>query len=307
MNWKPPVLDDPNGIPQGDMPGGRVHIGQRSIAKAQRLFPLLMDQLVPLLDGHSSPRAVISVYGGSGCGKSVMGSLLAYYLNDIGLGTYILAGDNYPHRIPRDNDRERLLIFREYGLKGLVIGGQYTKERNGIVLSLQAQGLDSSPRICEKHPWLVAYQAAGRKGLEGYLGTPGEIDFDEAVRIIGEFKSGAKKMMLKRMGREENETWYDSVNVDGLRILIVEWTHGNSEYLRGVDIPVFLSSSPQETLESRQLRNRDVGCDSSFTEMVLDIEQRVLMRQAATAKIIIAKNGETLSYKSFRSMMGVGQ
>lgn len=175
-----------------------------------------------------------------------------------------------------------------------VASGQYTKKQNAVLLSLQAEGTDSSPQLCEKYAWLATYQSAGRRGLEGYLGTPKEIDFDEVCRIIHDFKAKAATLLLKRMGREVSEIWYDPVNFEGTRVLLLEWTHGNSQYLRDVDIPIFLSSSPQETLEFRRFRNRDHGCNSPFTEMVLDIEQRMLLSQEATAKLIVGKTGEIL-------------
>lgn len=43
-------------------------------------------------------RAVITVCGGSGVGKSEIASLISYYLNAEGVGAYTLSGDNYPRR-----------------------------------------------------------------------------------------------------------------------------------------------------------------------------------------------------------------
>ena len=67
-------------------------------------------------------------------------------------------------------------------------------------------------------------------------------------------------------------------------MLLVEWTHSNSEYYSGVDIPIYLDSTPQETLQSRLERNRDQWIDNPFTMMVLDIEQKMLkMRRKSLA------------------------
>ena len=33
---------------------------------------------------------------------------------------YTLSGDNYPHRIPKYNDAERLHVFRESAIRGMV-------------------------------------------------------------------------------------------------------------------------------------------------------------------------------------------
>jgi alpha-galactosidase len=305
--WHPPAIDNLDAIPKGDMPGDRIIVNPESAAKSRAILPRLMDALVPVLESRVPSRAVVSVYGGSGSGKSVVGSLLAFYLNDLGIGAYVLSGDNYPRRIPRDNDRERLWTFRECGIKGLVSSGEYTDERRLILQDLQHRGLDASAALRKDHPWLAAYQSAGRAALEGYLGTPREIDFEEVNGIVARFKAGSSDLMLKRMGREEHDLRYERVSVAGKRVLLVEWTHGNSDWLRGIDLPVYLDSNPRETLEYRKSRARDAECDSPFTEMVLDIEQRLLIAQAPKAKFIVARNGEILSLERFQTLSGKGE
>ena len=86
-------------------------------------------------------------------------------------------------------------------------------------------------------------------------------------------------------------------------MLIVEWTHGNSDYLEGVDIPVLLNSTPAETLAHRRARNRDGKTDSAFTTLVLEIEQQKLEDQARKARLILSKQGELLSYAEYRRIM----
>lgn len=54
------------------------------------------------------------------------------------------------------------------------------------------------------------------------------------------------------MGRKPEELWYEEVDFKDIKVMVIEWTHGNSYYLKGVDIPVLLSSTPQETLEFRK-------------------------------------------------------
>ena len=112
-----------------------------------------------------------------------------------------------------------------------------------------------------------------------------------------------EKRFIKRMGREETELWYDPVDFSDKNIMIIEWTHGNNHNLQGVDIPVMLNSTPQETLEHRKSRNRDGATDSSFTTMVLEIEQEMLISQAPKAKLIMSKSGEILTYRDFVKIM----
>ncbi|MBN2812268.1 MAG: hypothetical protein JXP39_10295 [Spirochaetales bacterium] len=294
---------DLSAIPKGDMPGDKVEINADHVMKARAIFARLSPMIAQTLSAGPSSRAVVSVYGGSGVGKSEIGSLLSYYLNELGIGSYLLSGDNYPRRIPRDNDYERQRLFREQGLKGLVSSGEYTAARMAELRELQEKKRDSDPAALRDYPWLASYQKAGRSALESYLGTPDEIDFGEINGIIGSVKAGSGSVFLKRMGRDPADVWYDAVDFSNVRVLIIEWTHGNSGYLDGVDIPVLLNSTPEETLAHRRSRNRDGAVDSSFTSMVLAIEQELLARRASLAKLIIAKNGDILSFRRYLESM----
>jgi alpha-galactosidase len=221
----------------------------------------------------------------------------------MGIGSYTLSGDNYPRRFPVYNDAERLHIFRESALQEMINAGVYTEERFQIIQELQKKGEDADDKYVIRYPWFSSYLAGGVKGLKGYLGTPNEINFDAVTNIVSAFKEGANEIWLKRMGREESELWFEKVDFSEVNILIIEWTHGNSDYYKGVDIPVLLNSTPQETLAHRRARNRDGKTDSSFTMKVLELEQNMLREQACKAKIIVTKQGELIDYKSYQALM----
>ena len=302
-NWKPPVL--PEEIEQADVPGSKVVITEYHIDRAGRIFPYLLEEIEKVKSKNDNGKVVVSVSGCSGVGKSGISAVLSYYLNDIGIGSYILGGDNYPRRIPEYNDAERLHLFREGGLKGLVKDGEYTKERFDIVHKLQEDGNDADSENIKKYPWYESYINGGRNALKEYLGTANELAFKEVEDVVNQFKSGAEKIWLKRMGRSNTQIWYDDVNFKDIGVLLIEWTHGNSDYFEGVDIPILLHSTPQETLKYRLLRNRDCGIDSPFTAMVLNIEQGTLVEQAHKAKIIILPNGDRLSYEEYCKYIGM--
>lgn len=298
-----PVVSDLSSIPVGDMPGDSVQISEAHLAKAQHIFPRLVELLTPTLEAEG--RAVVSVCGGSGVGKSETGSLLAYGLAQHGIGSYLLSGDNYPRRLPAANDAERLRVFRTAGLRGLVEAGGYDDRVRDDLSRLQADGLDADPSLVAAHPWLAGYLRAGRAALADYLGTPAEIDFAELNAILAAFHDGADALMLKRMGRAEGQLWYDRVDVSGVRVLVVEWTHGNSDHLVGVDVPILLNSTPAETLAHRRSRSRDGAVDSPFTTLVLGIEQAKLAAAAHRAKIIVARSGEMLEFAAYQRSMGL--
>lgn len=195
-------------------------------------------------DKQEHERLVISLFGGSGSGKTtIAGALQQYLLND-GIGCFLLGGDDYPHRIPKRNDEERLRIFEE----------------------------------------------SGEDGLRDYLGTPEEIDFDCINEVLAAFHAGENTITLRHMGREDGEIFSEETSFEGIRVLIVEWTHGGSEYLEGVDLPVFLESSPEETRERRIRRNRDANAASPFINMVVELEGEKLKRQRNRAKLIVGKD-----------------
>lgn len=294
-------------VPKGDMPGDKIEINEDHIKKAKVILPKLLDILIPAVKEHKQHRAVVAVCGGSGVGKSEIASLLSYYLNIMNIGSYTLSGDNYPHRIPKYNDAERLRVFRQCALMGLISYGEYTEEIGKKLIELQKIDRDSNPELVKEYPWLYIYQSSGRNGLKNYLGTPNEINFSELTNIISQFKNGAETILLKRMGREETELWYEAVDFKSKSVMIIEWTHGNNDNLQGVDIPILLNSTPEETLQHRKARNRDGAIDSPFTSLVLGIEQDLLVSQALKAKLIVSKNGDMLSYNDYIKLMTNGQ
>ena len=284
-------------IPHGDMPGDQVCIGPDHIRKSKVIFAELLKILPDVIE---SGKAVISVCGGSGVGKSEIASLLSWYLNQLGIGSYTLSGDNYPRRIPKYNDAERLRIFRQSGVKALASADMLDEEVYSALRSLQEKDDDANQEYLDQYPWFKTYLDGAVLGLKGYLGTKHEIDFDEISEIVRQFKMGAENIWLKRMGRTECDLWYEKVDFRAIHVLVIEWTHGNSDYYEGVDIPVLLNSTPEETLAHRRSRNRDGKTDSPFTMRVLEIEQQMLDAQAHKAKIIISKPGSLITYEELR-------
>lgn len=296
-------IEDIDNIPKGDMPGDKIQIGEEHFIKAKTILPKLIDILLPILNDHSKQRVVIAVCGGSGVGKSEIASLLSYYLTKLNMDSYTLSGDNYPHRIPKYNDAERLRVYRQNGIRGMISHGEYISGRHEILMQLQEDNQDANCEYIKEYPWLAIYQQAGRNGLKDYLGTAKEINFSEITNIISQFKNGADTVYLKRMGREETQLWYEAIDFSNKKVMIIEWTHGNNDNLQGVDIPILLNSTPEETLEHRKARNRDGATDSPFTSIVLGIEQDMLVSQASKAKVIIAKNGDILTYSDYIKLM----
>lgn len=296
-------LNIPSDIPHGDMPGDKIEIGDSHIAKARTIFPALVEQLKKAAASNSFGRAVVCVHGGSGVGKSEIASILSYMLTSAGIKSYTMSGDNYPHRIPMYNDAERLHTFREGGVRALAASKLSNPSVIAKLQELQKADDDANEAHISEYDWFKTYLDGGRSALENYLGTPKEIDFEEVDSILSAFLNGADKLWLKRMGRDESSLWYDEVDMSDTKVLILEWTHGNSDYLSNVDIPILLNSTPEETLEHRRSRNRDGKLDSPFTMLILNIEQEKIKSQASKAKIIITKSGELIDFETFSKLM----
>lgn len=302
--YRMPTIDDTTQIPTGDMPGDKVEIGQDHLQRAEAILPELWPMLQQALEQGPARRAVVAVHGGSGVGKSEIGSVLAHVMRHNGIGAYVMSGDNYPHRIPRENDAERLRTFRTAGVKGLVAAGLYDEQVRTRLAELQAADRDAAVEQAHEDPWLTTYRAAGARALDDYLGSQEEIDFAEVNAILAAFKGGAESLLLKRMGREPGELWYERVDLRDVQVLVVEWTHGNSQHVEGVDIPILLNSTPAETLAHRRSRARDGATDSPFTSLVLAVEQEHLHDQAHRARIIVTKAGEVISHDAYLRSMG---
>lgn len=271
----------------GDMPGDKISIGPSHTDRAERIVPYLADWL----NKNPSPKKVITVYGGSGVGKSEIGSLLAYYLRETGFPTYLLSGDNYPLRIPEDNDKERLRIFRYGVLSALSWDPSFSNEQMKQLREIWEQNDDFGRH---NETW-SKFIDSGLSHLRNYLATDYEIDFSLINRIIRLFKLGEDIIPLKRMGREFNSIMMEPVDFSSTKILLVEWTHGNNPKLNGIDYSIFLSSTPEETQAHRRSRARDKGVDSPFVSMVLAVEQDILKTQIDSASLIVSLTGEILS------------
>ena len=290
IGWTPPKLS-PSSLTVGDMPGDKVKINETHIAKANTAFPRILQEL----QQEGSGRLVISVFGGSGAGKSETGAVLAHYCREAGYPAYLMSGDNYPFRAPSMNDAERLNQYRAAGLRAVSQAGNFVDSWMDDIRAAWETDSDAIPDKAHAHEGFAIYQQAGRAALESYLGTLNEIDFPLINSIISRFKSGAVSIPLKRMGRTAADIRFDTVDFTDIRALIIEWTHGGNPLLVNVDLPVFLYSTPAETLAHRRARGRDKGTDSPFVSIVLDIEQKMLNGRAAEAAIIVGKDGQILS------------
>ena len=132
----------------------------------------------------------------------------------------------------------------------------------------------------------------GVKVWEKYLGTDKEIDYDAVNQVITSFRERKSQINIRYIDSEKEKIYEKNEDFSEIDILLIEWTHGNNERLKYIDIPIYLRSTPEETLRYRMERNRDADIDSPFTALVLKIEQKLLEQQISRAKIIMNLSGE---------------
>ena len=152
-------------------------------SKAAKLFSALLDQL----RNCTKSKVVIAISGGSGVGKSTTANLIHQYLENLGIGCALIGGDEYPWRIPVQNDAERLRILRQAGVKGMLSDGVFDDKSWKELNALQKQMVDADPKYSEVYPWHRSYLSHGRKALAGFLGSASEQDYADVQALIDAF------------------------------------------------------------------------------------------------------------------------
>lgn len=265
---------------------------------ADRILPLIAERMNSQYADQK--RIVIAVAGGSGAGKSAISSLLSHAMNDLGVFTVRLSGDNYPRRIPEQNDAERYRLYRVAGLQYLLSNGLYNSQVRSDLRVLQEAGSEFDPEQVKNYSWLQQYQMAGIEALKQYLGSDSEQDFNDINRVIAAFKNGDHSVWCKKMGRVDIARWYDNVQFPDCAVMIIDWTHALSTNLTGVDIQVLLASSPAETQAIRVARGRDKFADSPFVASALKLEQKSINDRADCNTMIFNRQGNLISLDQFQ-------
>lgn len=106
-----------NNLPHGDMPQDFTIPKEEYVPGAKKLLDLIRPDIDTLTKNNE--KIIITLSGGSGSGKSTTASLLGGLLEDEGHHVYIMSGDNYPWRIPEENDAMRMQIYESKGRPGL--------------------------------------------------------------------------------------------------------------------------------------------------------------------------------------------
>ena len=290
-------------IPGGDMPGDSVDINESTINNAKNLFTSVKEEIAGNIRNNPYGRTIISVAGGSGSGKTSLSAMLAYFLNTSGIGAYTISGDNYPHMIPVENDASRLRVFRHNGVRAVVDARLGSPEVFQEIKKFQERENETGHVEPVDKPWYQVYIAGGKAALNRHLGTPHEQNYNEINDVLNAFRDGAETIWLRRMGRDNTAFWYEEKNFANVSVLILEWTHGLSQFLTGIDTPIFLNTTPEETYADRKRRGRDGNTDTDLIKAVVEIEQRQLINEVSRARIIVSRSGHVITFDDLKNQM----
>ena len=305
MNNKDYIIPSnlPDIIPEGDMPGDKILITDLHLLKTKRIFPLLIEDLNNKELLEEGKRWVVSIFGGSGTGKSEIAAILAYYFSQNGKSSYILSGDNYAIRTLYENNYERINLFREAGVKALIKEGLYNFQVKEVLDDLWLDYKDFDEKLGKSYSFWPMYFKAGCKVLADYLGSKAEMDFDHVSGVIKDFKAGKSNSMLKRKGEKAFDVWYEGVDFTNTDILFIEWVLGNSKHITGIDSSVLLDSIPEETIEHRRSRARDSFIDDPYVMTVLHYEGKRVEESVNEDTIIINNQGEIINYSDYQELL----
>ena len=108
-----------------------------------------------------------------------------------------------------------------------------------------------------------------------------------------------KEIKDKYGKRTENKNLEEIIDTSNIHGWLQNKIHSAEGRMAAWTKAIYLDSTPQETLQSRLERNRDQWIDNPFTMMVLDIEQKMLKKQAEKAKLIVTRDGTVLDWKEY--------
>lgn len=127
-----------------------------------------------------------------------------------------------------------------------------------------------------------------RREDNAWLGPHVEVNLSLLNQHILEALNNGELITKPLVNYSENSISQESVNLEGVKVLIVEGTY--TALLRHVDCKIFISRNRLDTLEHRKKRNRGNEGNDPFIENVLEIEHKIIAGHRFLADIIISKD-----------------
>lgn len=126
-----------------------------------------------------------------------------------------------------------------------------------------------------------------RREDDAWLGPHVEVNMNLLNQHILNAMNGERIITKPLVNYSENSISEETVNLDGIKVVIVEGTY--TALLRHIDCRIFIDRSRLDTLEHRKKRNRGNEADDSFIEDILKVEHKIIAGNRYLADIIISK------------------
>lgn len=121
-----------------------------------------------------------------------------------------------------------------------------------------------------------------------WLGPHVEVRMDVLEHNLIHAIQGDKEIIKPLVDYDLNMIEDETINLDGIRVLIVEGTY--TSLLKHVDTRIFITRNWMDTLEHRQKRMRGNEIGDPFIEQVLSIEHKIIAGHKYLADILITND-----------------
>jgi uridine kinase len=131
-----------------------------------------------------------------------------------------------------------------------------------------------------------------RKADPEWLGPHIEVNLKILEKNLRDAINGKNEIVKPLIDYNENSVEETIVNLDGIKVVIVEGTY--TSLLKSIDTRIFIARNRLDTFEHRKMRDRGNEMRDTFTEQILVTEHKIIAGHKQLADFIITKEYEVI-------------
>lgn len=131
-----------------------------------------------------------------------------------------------------------------------------------------------------------------RKEDPEWLGPHIEVNLEILEHNLRDAINGKNEIVKPLIDYNENSAEETKVNLDGIKVVIVEGTY--TSLLKSIDTRIFIARNRLDTFAHRKMRNRGNEMQDTFTEQILITEHKIIAGHKYLADFIITKEYEVI-------------
>jgi uridine kinase len=131
-----------------------------------------------------------------------------------------------------------------------------------------------------------------RKADPEWLGPHIEVNLKILEQNLRDAINGNNEIVKPLIDYNENSVEETIVNLDGIKVVIVEGTY--TSLLKSIDTRIFIARNRLDTFEHRKMRDRGNEMRDTFTEQILVTEHKIIAGHKQLADFIITKEYEVI-------------